>query len=293
MNIATDFASINAPISPTDRLMITIFLAALVHALLILGVSFDMPKPARINKSLDIALVLSPTKKAPKEAEFLSQVNQVGSGRSSKKAEPSRRESPASGPAGKIPTQAFVSKRAVTKPKKVFTQRKSPTKIVSAEQPNLEPDENKQPLTAVGLSRQIAQLGAEIVRVQNDIAKRPRIKFINSVNAHKYKAAAYEKAWQRKVERVGNLNYPDEARRRKLSGSLLLAVGVRRDGSIYSIKVRRSSRHKALDDGAVRIVRLAGPFAPFPKDLANDADVLVITRTWKFFDDSHLTTSGY
>ena len=293
MNTAIDFASVNAPVSPTDRLMITIILAALVHALIILGVGFEIPKPIRINKSLEIALVIAPKQKAPKEADFLSQDNQEGSGKSLEKVEPVRRQAPVSGREGLSSTQAPVAHRVVSKPKRVITQRKSRTKIVTADQPTPELDKNKQPLTSMGLSQQIAELGAEIVRVQNDIAKRPRIKFINSVNAHKYKAAAYEKAWQHKVERVGNLNYPDEARRRKLSGSLLLAVGVGRDGSIYSIKVRRSSGHKALDDGAVRIVRLSGPFAPFPKDLADDADVLVITRTWKFFDDSHLTTSGY
>ena len=103
----------------------------------------------------------------------------------------------------------------------------------------------------------------------------------------KYKAAAYEKAWQAKVERLGNLNYPNEARRKKLSGSLILSVGLNDDGSIYNIKVRHSSGHKVLDDAAVQIVRLAAPFAPFPDGLKEQADVLVITRTWKFFNNSY------
>ncbi len=292
MSTVTDFAYVNAPDSPTDRLTITLFLAVLVHALIILGVGFENSKPPRINKSLDIALVVSPTKNAPKDADYLAQDNQHGSGESLQKAEPSRKRSEFSGAQQQTSTQASVASGARVKPTKVLTQRVSKKKINSAEQHNLKPQEKRQVFTAADLSQQIARLGADIARTQNDIAKRPRIKFINSVNAHKYKAAAYEKAWQDKVERIGNLNYPDEARRRKLSGSLLLAVGLRRDGSIYSIKIRRSSGHKALDDGAVRIVRLASPFAPFPKELSDDADVLVITRAWKFFDDSHLTTSG-
>jgi len=292
MSTVIDFSYEKAPDSPTDRLVITLFLALLVHALLILGVGFENYKPPRITKSLDIALVVSPTKNAPKEADFLAQDNQHGSGESLRKAEPLRRRSQFPGAQHQTSTRASVVSGARVKPTKMLTQQASKKKIDSAEQHNRKPEEKRQAFTVARLSQQIAQLGADIARKQNDIAKRPRIKFINSVNAHKYKAAAYEKAWQDKVERIGNLNYPDEARRRRLSGSLLLAVGVRRDGSIYSIKIRRSSGHKALDDGAVRIVRLAGPFAPFPKELSVDADVLVITRTWKFFDDSHLATSG-
>ncbi len=292
MKTVTEVPYLNAPDSPTDRLMITLFLAVIVHALVILGVGFEFPKPPRINKSLDITLIVSPTKHVPKEADFLAQDNQLGSGKSEHKAEPVRQPSQLSGTTRQPPTRASVDDGGQIQPNKVLTQRISKKKIAVAEQNSLKLGQKLKGFTSANLSKQIEKLGVEIAFAQNNIAKRPRIKFINSVNAHKYKAAAYEKAWQDKVERIGNLNYPDEARRRRLSGSLLLAVGVRRDGSIYNIKIRRSSGHKALDDGAVRIVRLAGPYAPFPKALANDADVLVITRTWKFSDDSHLTTSG-
>ena len=115
--------------------------------------------------------------------------------------------------------------------------------------------------------------------------------YVNSVNAHKYKAAAYERTWQDKVERIGNLNYPDEARRKNLSGGLLLSVGIKPDGSIHSIQVRRSSGESVLDDAAVRIVRLSAPFSPFPEELKQEADVLVITRTWKFSNDNRVETS--
>jgi protein TonB len=89
-------------------------------------------------------------------------------------------------------------------------------------------------------------------------------------------------AWRAKVERVGNLNYPDDARKRQLSGSLILDVALNPDGSVNQITVRQSSGHKILDDAADRIVRLAAPFAPFPDDIRAETDILHITRTWQF-----------
>jgi protein TonB len=108
-------------------------------------------------------------------------------------------------------------------------------------------------------------------------------KFINA-RTREFKYAAYMDAWRAKVERVGNLNYPDEARRQKLSGSLLLDVSVNPDGTVNEIQLRRSSGHKVLDDAAIRIVRLAAPFPPFPKDIEQEVDILHIERTWQFID---------
>lgn len=274
--------------SATDRLMVTLFLAILVHALVILGVQFDIERPSHIEKSLEIALVDHPTQAAPDEADFLAQANQIGSGTEKTASIPQQPSIPAAGVAEPKPTTASVSKKAAPK---VVTRKVAQAQIRSKEEDSDDPKVEATPLTAAGIYEQIQALSSEISAAQERYAKRPRIKFINSVNAHRYKAAAYEKAWQNKVERIGNLNYPDQARREHLSGSLLLAVGIRKDGTIYRIEVRRSSGHQALDDGAIRIVRLSAPFAPFPEDLTKEADVLVITRTWKFSDDSQLTTS--
>jgi protein TonB len=95
-------------------------------------------------------------------------------------------------------------------------------------------------------------------------------------------------AWRRKVERIGNLNYPSEARELGLFGSLILHVAVRADGSLEGIRVVRSSGHKVLDDAAIRIVELAAPFAPFPPNIKRETDVLDITRTWQFQRNNQL-----
>ena len=127
----------------------------------------------------------------------------------------------------------------------------------------------------------MASLHAEVQQKLETKAKRPRMKFV-SATTQEYKYAAYMEAWRIKVERIGNLNYPDEARKHKLSGALLLDVALKPDGSVLEIIVRRSSGQRVLDDAAVRIVELAGPFAPFPQDIRREVDILHVTRTWKF-----------
>ncbi len=115
-------------------------------------------------------------------------------------------------------------------------------------------------------------------------AKRPRRKFI-SASTKEYNYAAYMEAWRSKVERVGNLNYPQQARRQKLSGNLVLDVALRPDGSIDEITIRRSSGEKLLDDAAIRIVELSAPFSPFPQHIKDETDILHIMRTWQFLNN--------
>lgn len=127
----------------------------------------------------------------------------------------------------------------------------------------------------------MASLNAEIQQRLSIHAKEPRRKFI-SASTREYKYAAYMEAWRTKVERVGNLNYPDEARARKLAGSLILDVALRSDGRVVEMTLRRSSGEPILDQAAIRIVELASPFSPFPDDIRGEVDVLHITRTWQF-----------
>jgi protein TonB len=115
-------------------------------------------------------------------------------------------------------------------------------------------------------------------------AKRPRRKFI-SATTKEYKYAAYMEAWRSKVERVGNINYPEQARKQGLSGSLILDVALNPDGSINEITIRRSSGKKILDDAAIRIVELAAPYGAFPQHIKDETDILHIMRTWQFINN--------
>ncbi len=145
-----------------------------------------------------------------------------------------------------------------------------------------QPTETVSAAALVNRSLAMASLNAEINRRLKAYAERPRRKWVTArTREHKY--AAYMEAWRQKVERIGNLNYPDEARRRKLSGNLLLDVALNPDGSINEITLRRSSGERALDDAAVRIVKLAAPYAKFPEAIRkDDVDILHIERTWQF-----------
>ncbi len=281
----------SATLSNNDSLLIAIFVAIIVHIVLVLGMNFTTPHPEKINKSINITLVNTPVKKAPEKANFLAQENQIGTGEKAKKPEP---------PAQKLPSQGNSQVREIkkstskeSKPKtaqKIMTQQTAEKKVVTASKPDeLNQPEKHPQLTAESLQQQIAQLGTEI-RQSQPSSEQTKIKFIDSVSAHKYVAAQYMKDWESKVERTGNLNYPEAAAKQNFSGTLTMDVGINVDGSIYSIRISRSSGNPALDEAAKQIVRISAPFAPLPLELRKELDVLIITRVWKFSDESGLVT---
>lgn len=161
---------------------------------------------------------------------------------------------------------------------------KPPAEAVEPEPtPKSEPQPTKTLSAAALVSRslEMASLNAEINQRLKQYAERPKRKWITArTRQHNY--AAYMEAWRQKVERIGNLNYPDEARRRKLSGNLLLDVALNPDGTVNEINLRRSSGERVLDDAAVRIVKLGAPYARFPKSIREEIDILHIERTWQF-----------
>ena len=266
-----------------DRLLVSLFGAAVFHAVLILGLGFDLPKSAPADKSLDIVLVQAPSAQVPEHADFLAPQNQQGSGAGKKKAVPKAAPLLQQG-LGEEPLQPAVEPKPAALPntRPRLTQAKSDKKIQAdaGEDDPVEPEQLSRLLA--DLSQQLADINTDWNNSQESLAMQPRVVDINAVSAQRDKAAAYESGWQRKVERIGTLNFPDEARRKKLSGSLTLAVGIKPDGSVDSIKVRESSGEPVLDDAAKRIVRMGAPYASFPQELKQEADVLVITRTWCF-----------
>ncbi|NIR59824.1 MAG: energy transducer TonB [Gammaproteobacteria bacterium] len=275
-----------------DRLAMTLFLAAAVHAMVILGVSFEHEpdRPADIPPTLDVTLVQSASDEAPEEADYLAQADQQGGGEAEEKAKP---QAPVSGPEpepnrGAAPAEA---RAAAPRPRPA----KSPQRLTAAEAKTRAPSEPKpvpeqRRVSAeelVSRSMRIASLTAALEAQRREYALRPRHTYV-SARTRKHVLAAYMEAWVDKVERIGNLNYPEAARRQGLSGNLMLDVALEPDGSVNSIRVRRSSGTKVLDDAAVRIVRLAGPFAPFPAEVREKTDILHIIRTWRFLSSNRL-----
>ena len=284
----------SAPPAVNNKSLLTALLVAvIVHIAFVLGINFTTPQPEKINKSIDITLVNTPAKKVPEKADFLAQENQSGAGEAIKKLE-SPAQKPASQETSEVkPKPVKKSTPEENKPKeaqKIITQEKAEKKVVAASKTEVVNQPEKHPqITAESLHQQLAQLGAEI-RQSQPSAEQTKIKFVDSVSAHKYVAAQYMKEWESKVERTGNLNYPEVATKKNFSGILTMDVGINADGSIYSIRINKSSGNPALDEAAKNIVRMSAPFPPLPLELRKELDVLVITRVWKFSDESGLVT---
>jgi len=290
-------------VTSTDRLGLTLFFALAVHAIVIFGVSFDLLDSSDDNDlpTMEVTLVNSRTDEAPEHADYLAQANHKGGGNVDKKVKPGAPFSnpkptpdhqgvaPATRPAASPPKPKHRPRREV-----LTTQRPQPDKATKPkDRPKKAlPDRAPDAAQLIERSQQIARLSAEIQRRQEAYAHKPRETYISSANARQYNLASYMDAWQAKVERVGNLNYPDEARRRGLTGSLLLDVAINADGTVRSVQVLRSSGEQVLDDAAKRIVHLAAPFAPLSKKIRKQTDVLHIIRTWQFDQGNSLHTFG-
>lgn len=138
-------------------------------------------------------------------------------------------------------------------------------------------------------ARAMLRMEAEIARSIEEYNQRPKRKFIGA-RVEEYRFAQYVEDWRQKVERVGNLNYPQAAKGR-LYGSLVLTVAIRNDGSLERVELNRGSGHRLLDEAAQRIVKLAAPYAAFPDAIRRDTDIIEITRTWSFTGADQLQTN--
>jgi len=312
-------------VTANDRLALTFCIAVIVHAMVILGVSFaPEPAPPLRMQGLEVTLVSQKSEQAPIKPDMLAQANAQGGGSTDGAARPTTplltplpaptasvaattlmpQASPRAPPLNPLPPAVRqTTSQAAPKPSVAPAHLVKPTAV--AKLPEAEPTAEHAtteaqpapspsdvaateitpalPTAAQLITRSfaLASLHAELQQKLDVKATRPRMKFV-SASTQEFKYAAYMEAWRVKVERIGNLNYPDQARKQKLSGSLLLDVALKPDGSVLEIIVRRSSGHQVLDDAAVRIVELAGPYAPFPDEISREIDILHVTRTWKF-----------
>lgn len=285
----------------TDRLSMTLFFALAFHAIIILGVSFNLTDPDNSDSinTMEITLVHNQSQDEPEDAEYLAQANQQGGGNVQEKV---RDSSPFSNPVPNDETGfAPDSRQALTPPtskqqkpqQEVLSVARSEQKVQSKPQVEPVPLQPKE-VTAAQLferSRDIARLSAEIDRMKKAYQVTPKHTYLRGANARQYRFAAYLDAWRAKVERIGNINYPQEAIQEDLTGSLLLDVAINPDGSLNSVRVLRSSGSQVLDNAAQRIVKLAAPFPPLSEDILKDTDILHIPRVWQFRSGSTLSTS--
>lgn len=249
-----------------------------------------MPTPDtdRIATSLEVVLVNNKTQTQTTSAETLAQASMDGGGNTDadRRAKTPFPVLPKSKPSIDDMAAQQKVKQLEQEAKKLMAAVESTQPIEQPDANKKQPDENHLPSDTADLvqrSLDIARLKAQIAKDHDAYQKRPKRKFIGA-RTKEYRFARYVEDWRLKVERIGNLNYPEEARKGKLYGSLQLTVGIRADGSLESIGINRSSGEKILDEAAIRIVRLSGQngFAPFPPEIRHDTDILHITRTWVF-----------
>ncbi len=217
---------------------------------------FSFVEPKQISKTLEITLSTFKSVKPPEKADFLAQDNQQGSGTLDKKAipkttevapfqdnsinqvtppPPARQEVTEAAPKAVVTTVAPKPKKAVIKHEQVKTE--------------VAPQEQAPTFDSSQLTSDIASLEAELAKEQQLYAKRPRIHRLSAASTMRDKGAWYKDDWRKKVERIGNLNYPEEARRQQIYGNLRLMVSINRDGSLYEVLVLESSGQPLLGPG--------------------------------------------
>ncbi|PXW86804.1 protein TonB [Nitrosomonas sp. Nm84] len=292
--------------SQVNRLRVAMAASLFLHVIVLFGMTFQFPQPKldKIATSLEVVLVNNKTPTKPTKTELLAQDNLDGGGNTDDnrraktpfpvlpKSKPLTRKPTTSKPTNKPVTDDIAMQQKVKQleqeAKKLMTavdETKQAQQLSTLPDEAEDEDEDTAPDAADLLLRSldIARLRAQIDQDHDDYQKRPKRKFVGA-RTKEYRFARYVEDWRIKVERIGNLNYPEAARKGKLYGNLQLTVSIRANGSLEAIEIHRSSGEKILDEAAINIVKLAGQngFAPFPPDISKDTDILHITRTWVF-----------
>lgn len=283
--------AINSPkVTAKDRLAFTLFLSLAINAVIILGVSFEMLDPKK-NEEADLptleVVLVDPNGAKPdnEEADFLGQASQEGGGNTQERSRPTTLQAapdfpmPLEGDADTMQPRQIANDQAGQQ--EVLSTFKGQYQVRQQDNPDKEQATQTSAAQLMMRGQEIARLSAEIADSQEVYSRRTKHRTI-SASTKEYRDAEYLDSWRSKIERIGNLNYPEEAKLRHISGILVLDVAIKTDGTIDSVTIKRSSGEKLLDDAAVRIVRLASPFAPLTTEMRKDTDVLHITRTWIF-----------
>lgn len=281
-----------------DRFTKAILVSAIVHTVFIFGLQFQKTNPGLFdNRSppIDVVLVNAKSRQKPIKADVLAQHDLYGGGTVAEDRQAtsplpvSPQDQPMSGEA-----EASARVQALEQQAKALMQQMQSSYQVPEQKPQAELE--PRPPTPVPAPADLAQRSIEMARLQarvdqqwSEYQKRPR-RGEFGINAQGYSFAQYVDDWRIKVERVGNLNYPEAARRQGLYGSLVLTVSINADGSLEAVEVYRSSGSRILDAAAMKIVEMAAPYPPFSQEMRKKVDILGITRTWTFTRSDQLTS---
>ncbi|MDA9240611.1 energy transducer TonB [bacterium] len=265
-----------------QRLRMTFTAALVFHFLLLIGLGFTLPSSSNPSPSLDVTLVQYHSDDTPDKADFIAQSNQFGSGDQAQALQATTDL--------QSPLESQDHFRASAR------QQRRPelsAQVVASHSGNggISQNDESDNLSAVySEDRDIDAMRAELDRLKQAYSKLPRVLRMTSVSAKSTDEAAYMQYFEQRVEQVGNVNYPREARSRGMFGRVQLVVVLMANGDIKRIEVSKSSGSRLLDQAAVRSVQLASPFKAFPAELYNRDEIHII-RTWQYQSNNVLTTN--
>lgn len=305
--------------------VLALIASAIIHVLFILYVKFEAPARQFIQdqtSAFEVILVNTKSKSKPKNAKTLAQANLDGGGNTRENKRLKSTLPPKKNKASK--NKAIQQKQSIQsriqqaelasakKAQRLAELEKQARELMSQlnndyaietkptnNKPIEKPEKGQQEIGIKSLngsdlaaaSIDIARLEAQIAREQEEYQKRPKRKSLGT-RAQEYRFAVYVESWRQKVEKIGNLNYPEAARAQKIYGQLQMTVFIKSDGSLEKVEIRHSSGSSVLDEAAKRIVTMGAPYAAFPDDIRKDVDILDITRTWAFTKEDNLTSRG-
>lgn len=272
-------------LNETQRFRHAVALALAVHAACIFGISFTADRKDGKTPQIEVTLATRPTERAPDDANRLAQANQQGSGDEHDRHQLTTREQQ---PATALMEQQLPQMRQDDRDasqQDIVTTRAISTQMVNTEQA----DRQQQLASLDGISPEVDRLNRELASLQAELdrqtaahSEQPRVRRLTAASAKAAADAAYLLDWRRRLEAVGNKYYPEASIRYGIYGELRLLVAIRHDGTLEDVRVLSSSGYAVLDEAAIKIVRMAAPYAPFSPELRKTTDKLEIVRTWQF-----------
>lgn len=284
--------------------------ALLVHVIVILGIQFNQPQGAPAEPtSMEVVFLDPEPTETPENADVLAAVDQSSAEATAEAVtgsplasvgtleqpipgeQPLEAETPVVAEESPDPPQATVEPSA-TEARDATSEPEAPTRETTPsardDTPNTDAESDRReaaPSTSAAALMRQGLTSARSNQNQTGFRRQADVRVLDSVNAKSAPEAAYLESWTRTVERIGNINYPAEARRRGLSGQLVVAARIRSDGTLIEARIQQSSNEPILDQAALEIVRLAAPFAAFPQSMRYEHDEIVIVRAWNFRRD--------
>ena len=280
-----------------ERFGFTIFLSVCFHAIVILGVSFTYFGKLNNNNALELTFAQHHSILPPDDVRFVTRESQNGD-RAIDEAlvpiNPFKSDFNNNLIQKILPVPGMVDIANEAEMQNIAIISTSAGKDRTNHQLEVLEPKKQQPASEESTSK---KLSVAITSMQEQLNirrqaydKRPRRYTISSASTKKSHDALYLDNWRRRIEAIGNINYPKEARREQIYGSLRLLVALLPNGEVKRIRVMKSSQHKVLDQAAIEIVELAAPFQPFPQAMRDEVDILEIIRTWHFHEGNALTS---